>query len=417
MFKKSLSYFFLSRLILSQRSASLIRRISLLSFLAIVISTSSFFIVLFVMNGMNQNIKNRVLSVDPHLTIFTSPQSSSNTQVDIPEADLLNQIDFTSYDLIIRTIDGHFKGVEALGYTTRGLDFWYKQLLEIKDKKKNDLYNNLVNDLDDGQLALMQNEVAIGIDMARSLGLLEGDIVTLIPVESLLMSSLETPIFEKVTIKKIITTDLYDLDAKLLFYNKDFSLATFRQSASRTDGYHVWLKSISNLDQVRENIHKQGFTKTQSWNEKNSDLFFALFMEKTMISLLLGLAGLISSSSILTVLALIMSQKKMDIAVIKTLGYSNQKTLKLFMSIGLWVSLTAVLMGTVIGLTVSFYLEKYPLNILPQIYYDSTIPALVDMSFVFYVLFGITTLALIGCYIPARTALKIQPAILLKSKN
>ena len=198
-----------------------------------------------------------------------------------------------------------------------------QQLLEIKDKKKD---TSMQDYLDDGQLALAKNEVAIGIDLARSLGLLEGDIVTLIPVESLLMSSLETPIFEKVTIKKIITTDLYDLDAKLLFYNKEFSLTSFGQSASKNSGHHIWLKAISDIDQVREDIAKQGFTQTQTWNEKNSDLFFALFMEKTMISLLLGLAGLISSSSILTVLALIMTQKKMDIAVIKTLGFSNQKT-------------------------------------------------------------------------------------------
>ncbi len=410
MLKNSLSYFFLSRLILSQRSASLIRKISLLSFLAIVISTSSFFIVLFVMNGMNQNIKNRVLSVDPHLTVFTNNPDKMN----INESALLSQIEFTNYDLIIRTIDGQFKGIEALGYSTRGLSFWYNQLLEIKDKKKD---TSMQDYLDDGQLALAKNEVAIGIDLARSLGLLEGDIVTLIPVESLLMSSLETPIFEKVTIKKIITTDLYDLDAKLLFYNKEFSLTSFGQSASKNSGHHIWLKAISDIDQVREDIAKQGFTQTQTWNEKNSDLFFALFMEKTMISLLLGLAGLISSSSILTVLALIMTQKKMDIAVIKTLGFSNQKTLKLFMSMGLWISLTAVFMGTAIGLAVSFYLEKYPLNILPQIYYDSTIPALVNMSFVFYVLLAIGLLAVIGCYIPARTALKIQPAILLKNKN
>ncbi len=362
------------------------------------------------MNGMNENIKNRVLSVDPHLTVFTNNADKMN----INEAILLNQIDFTNYDLIIRTIDGQFKGIEALGYTTKGLSFWYNQLLEIKDKKKD---TSMQDYLDDGQLALAKNEVAIGIDLARSLGLLEGDIVTLIPVESLLMSSLETPIFEKVTIKKIITTDLYDLDAKLLFYNKEFSLASFGQSASRSNGHHIWLKSISDLEQIREDVAENGFTQTQTWNEKNSDLFFALFMEKTMISLLLGLAGLISSSSILTVLALIMSQKKMDIAVIKTLGFSNQKTLKLFMSMGLWISLTAVFMGTAIGLAVSFYLEKYPLNILPQIYYDSTIPALVNMSFVFYVLLATGILAVVGCYIPARTALKIQPAILLKNKN
>lgn len=372
------------------------------------------------MNGMNQNIKNRVLSVDPHLTVYANnaveakTKELKNKEVKIEASLLLNQINFTNYDLIIRTIDGQFKGVEALGYTTEGLHFWYNQLLDIKDKKNE---NSMQDYLDDGQLALAKNEVAVGIDLARSLGLLEGDIVTLIPVESLLMSSLETPVFEKVTIRKIIATDLYDLDAKLLFFNKEFSLSSFIESASRSHGYHVWLKSITDLDQVRDDVIKQGFTQTQTWNEKNSDLFFALFMEKTMISLLLGLAGLISSSSILTVLALIMSQKKMDIAVIKTLGFSNQKTLKLFMSMGLWISLTAVFIGTAIGLGVSFYLEKYPLNILPQIYYDSTIPALVNMNFVFYVLVAISALAVVGCYIPARTALKIQPAILLKNKN
>ena len=147
------------------------------------------------------------------------------------------------------------------------------------------------------------------------------------------------------------------------------------------------------------------------------DLFFALLMEKTMIGVFLGLAGLIASSSILTVLALLMSQKKRDIAIIKTLGLSQKKTLWLFTRMGLWISGGALAVGALLGLGISFYLQFHPVNVLPNIYYDSSIPALVDFRFVFVVLFIAGLLAFLGSYIPARTTLKIQPAILLREKN
>lgn len=420
MFKNSLSYFFLSRLIFSKRSTSLIRRISVLSFLGISVSVALFFIVLFVMNGMNVSIKERIIQLDPTVSVtFLSSQKIEDSEKIIQS--LLEQkghaISFESYDLILRTIDGQFRGTQALGYNDKGLQQWSTQLDELKLKQqqtqKNKVYQSAV---ESENLQLGQDEIAIGVDLARSLGLLEGDVVTLIPAESLLLSSVEAPIFEKVTVKKILVTDLYDLDSKLLFFNKELSLKNLKQSPSKTAGVHIWLNQISEMDNLKKQLSASGFTQTETWEEKNSVLFSALFLEKLMIGLFLGLAGLIASSSILTVLALVLTQKSMDIAIIKTLGYSSKQTLWLFTYLGLWISLSGLFVGAFIGIGLSYYLQFFPLQILPQIYYDSSISAQVHLGFAATVMVIISGLALVGCYIPAKASLKIEPALLLKAK-
>ncbi len=384
------------------------RRISLLSFFAILISISVFLIILFVMNGMNKSIQSRIVVLDPNITATFLDQKD----LKLENNPHYHASRFDAYDLIVRTIDGQFRGSNAIGYKQSDFTYWMEKLTALR-KKNNDfaLFD------DQTPTELNSGEIAIGVDIARNLGLLEGDQVTLIPIETLLLSQTERPLFEKVVVKKIITSDLPDIDSNAIFFNRDLSLKSFRTSLSKVDGYHLWLDDQSLLDPTIENLKLQPFKNVESWKEKNSSLFFALFMEKTMIGIFLGLAGLIASTSILTVLALIMSQKQSDIAIIKTLGLSNRKTLLLFTQMGLWISLSAIVCGTILGLSISYYLEKNPLQVLPHIYYDASIPAFVDLRFAGVVFVVSIILAFLGCYFPSRSTLSIQPAILLKQKN
>jgi len=407
--KDSLSLYFIQKLILSPRSGALVKRITILSFIAISLSLTAFLIVLFVMNGMNLNIKKRIMALEPHLVTLNESKDDDMIEKIIPSQ---SSQTYEAFDLILRTIDGQFRGAQAVGYTEKGLQQWMERL-SVLEKKEGEVQSY---DLDADSFSLEQNEVALGVDLARSLGILEGDEITLIPPETLLLSSLETPLFQKVIVKRILVTDLYDLDSKLILFNSQKSLAMFSKTLSRKRGTHLWFSSISDAEYAEEKLLKVG-VKSETWQEKNSDLFFALMMEKTMIGIFLGLAGLIASSSILTVLALLMSQKKRDIAIIKTLGLSQQKTLWLFTKIGLWISGSAIALGIVIGLCVSTYLQFFPVNILPNIYYDSSIPALVDFGFVFIVIIVSGGLAFLGSYFPAKATLEIQPALLLRQKN
>lgn len=381
------------------------RRISFLSFFAVLLSVMFFLIVLFVMNGMNKNIQTRIMALDPNITAVFK---DSNADFLLADSKDYHQLRFDLYDLIIRTVDGQFRGVNAIGYNQEGFNYWNDKLLSLRKK---DPYEN------DFESTLGENQIAVGIDIARALGLLEGDEVTLIPIETLLLSQMERPLFEKVKVQKIVASDLPDIDSQNIFFNRELTLKSFNKSLSKVSGYHLWLRSDAYLNSIVEKLKVHEFKSVETWKEKNSSLFFALFMEKTMIGIFLGLAGLIASSSVLTVLALIMSQKQSDIAIIKTLGLSEKKTLILFMKMGLWISLSAVTVGTLLGTGISYYIEKNPLHVLPHIYYDASIPAYVDLNFVGIVILVSGALALIGCYLPAKSTLNIQPAILLKQKN
>lgn len=406
----SLSYFFLKKLVLSNRSGALVRRITILSFAVISLSLMVFFIVLFVMNGMNKNIKTRIMKLEPHLTTINSAQQDSEVQKHSVNSE---SIKYQTLDLILRTIDGQFRGAEAVGYTAEGLSLWAERLKQIKSIASHDIY---FSEFDLVDLKLQENEVAVGVDLARSLGLLEGDELTLIPPETLLLSALETPVFQKVTVKRILSMDLYDLDSKLLLFNSEKSLKVLAKTLSRKTGFHIWFNKVERADEVKRSLATKSIV-SETWQEKNSDLFFALKLEKLMIGVFLGLAGLIASSSVLTVLALLMSQKKRDIAIIKTLGLSQKRTLRLFTKIGLWISGGAIALGSVLGIGISLYIQYNPVNILPNIYYDSSIPASVEYSFVVVVLIISGLLAFLGSYFPAKATLKIQPAILLRQKN
>lgn len=299
--KSSLSLYFLQKLILSSRSGALVRRITVLAFIAISISIMAFFIILFVMNGMNLNIKKRIMALEPHLVTTNLAKDDEAVQLTVPDQVV---VPYQSFDLILRTIDGQFRGSQAIGYNAQGLTIWSERLRALKTKDAKAPHENPYDALNLGE-----NEVAIGVDLARSLGLLEGDEVTLVPPETLLLSSLETPLFQKVTVKRIVTTDLFDLDSKLILFSSDVSLGLFSKTLSRKRGFHIWFDSVGDAEVTKVALIEKGIA-AETWQEKNSDLFFALLMEKTMIGVFLGLAGLIASSSILTVLALLMSQKK-----------------------------------------------------------------------------------------------------------
>lgn len=409
--RQTLSFLFLKKLVLSNRSGALVRRITILSFVAITLSLTAFFTVLFVMNGMNRNIKSRIMALEPHLVTRNSINQNGLVLSLLPRD--AQALSYQSFDLILRSVDGQFRGSEAIGYDSEGLSQWMQQLRQTRQKSSR---NSEEMAYDAADLRLDENEVAIGVDLARTLGVLEGDELTLIPPETLLLSSLETPVFQKVTVRRILVTDLYDLDSKLVLFNNEKTLQSFAKTLSRHTGFHIWLSSVDQADSIKA-LLKEKNIESETWQEKNSDLFFALKMEKLMIGTFLGLAGLIASSSILTVLALLMSQKKQDIAIIKTLGLSQRRTLWLFTKIGLWISVGGVVLGTLLGVGISLYLQFNPVNILPNIYYDSSIPSQVNFLFVAIVVFVAGVLAFLGSYLPARMTLRIQPALLLRQKN
>jgi lipoprotein-releasing system permease protein len=427
--------FLFKKLILSNRAGNLVRRISRLSMISIGVSTFAFLLIIFIMNGMNQSIESRVISLEAHLTIVPKDRAVHKDLESNPIVTEIKKLGaeryslFDTQDVIIRTMEGQFRGAIAQGFVRKSFENLNQKIKEQNEKhiKKSTSLSSDTQMWEEMDIP-ESNEIMIGVDLARSLGVFEGDYLMVLPPESLVLAMGEVPVFEKVKIKKILSTNLADLDSQYIFYMRDLTLSSLRNSLSRQVGLEVWLKDAMDAGHFQSRLqdwvddHKGDGTKSidwniQTWMDRNSALFYALKLEKFMIGLFLGLAGLIASFSILTVLALLISQKKRDIAMLRTLGLSQKTAIRYFIQIGVSLSLVGVSVGAMLGLVVGYLLEWYPINILPDIYYDSTIPAKVNLFLFFTVIFVTTLIAFLGSYLPTKAIEKISPAEVLRMKN
>ncbi len=426
--------FLFKKLVLSKRAGNLVRRISRLSMVSIGVSTFAFLLIIFIMNGMNQSIESRVISLEAHLTILPKSRVSIKEIEADPLVTKIKELPierfsyFDTQDVIVRTMDGQFKGAIAQGFVRKSFENLNQKIKEQNEKHLKHNFGTeppMWQEMDIPEA----NEILIGVDLARSLGVFEGDYMMVLPPESLLLASGESPVFEKVKIKKILSTNLADLDSQYVFYMRDLTLASLKNSLSRQVGIEIWLKDAMTAGAYQETLNdwladnkidgKKGINgwSIQTWMDRNSALFYALKLEKFMIGLFLGLAGLIASFSILTVLALLISQKKRDIAMLRTLGLSQKMAVRYFIQIGVSLSFVGVSIGSVLGLIVGYGLERYPVNILPDIYYDSTIPARVSLFLFFSVVAVSLLVAFLGSYLPTKSIEKISPAEVLRMKN
>jgi lipoprotein-releasing system permease protein len=408
---------FFSHFIFSKRAGALVKRLAWLSVGAIILSVTAFLVVIFVMNGMNASIHKRILSLEPHLYVTVNGINKGSLLELHPVYQRLRENTenksyvYESQDVIVRTLDGQFHGAIARGVSKESLQFMISEIRKLDVKKgrdNSDLWT--VEDLPG------KGEVVLGVDLARNLGVFEGDYLTIVPPEGLLLPPGESPKFEKVRVSKIISTNLSDLDSQFVFYQRGQTLNSLA-GASRKVGIEVWTPDGKNLDELKKEVEKFSDVLAETWMDRNSVLFFALKLEKIVMGSFLALAGLIASSSILSVLALLMSQKRRDIAILKTLGLSNKKTIVIFTQMGLLLASIGLVPGVILGTAISYYLQKHPINVLPDIYYDSQVPALVDPWLVVGVLIVGFLVCLLGAWYPARTSIEIEPAMALRVKN
>jgi lipoprotein-releasing system permease protein len=407
---------FFRRYLFSARAGALVKRISWLTVIGLTISVSSLIVVISVMTALNHSIQKRTLAVEPHLTIEV-PGVRSGALLEIhplvmkikSEPDVKTQV-YEHQDVILRTNEGHFRGGVARGLTQESLQRMMQEMhrLDAVVQRKGAPFVPEI---------LGPGEVFLGSDLAISLGVFEGDHLMVVPPEALLLPPGEAPKFEKVIIKKIISTSLSDVDSQSLFYIRDLSLLRLQNSDSRFLGVEVWIPDPHQAEDYKLSLNSFPEANVKTWQERNSSLFLALRLEKTMITLFLGVAALIASFSMISVVILLISQKRQEIAILRTIGFSKKGVRNLFWQIGLTLSLLGLGAGLLIGSSISFYIEKNPLNVLPDVYYDSQIPAYLDGVFVLTIFIVGFLIALAGSYLSSELSEQGAPALALKAKR
>lgn len=378
--------------------------------LGVFVSVFATVLVVSIMLGFNDSIHKRTLALQPHFEVIQnglSREDRANQQQQL-HAELATRFPMQIYsaesqDVLIRTIDGLFSGAQATGVETNEWSWIWNH---VKEK------NGTLADYE-----LRAGEIAIGMDLARELAIYEGDDVVLIPPDQVISFGLEQPVYEKVKVGKILRTDVPEVDAKAIYYDSVLSLQRFRKQESINHFLSIRIDKNSDFDKVAALLKKDQLN-VSTWKDKNKALLFALNMEKMAMGGFLFFTVMIASFSIFTVLSLLISQKKKDIGVLLTIGYSRKQVTRVFTQMGLLLSVVGSVLGAVAAVFVGTVLKNYGLLNLPaDIYYDHEVPIRMDAYLIVAVVLISVCLAYLGSWIPSRWSTNEDVVELLRDRT
>ncbi|HRK08687.1 MAG TPA: ABC transporter permease [Pseudobdellovibrionaceae bacterium] len=398
---------FFQRFLLSRRAGALVRSIAWISMTGIAVGVFALITVVSVMHGFHDSIRARLLAAEPHL-VLRGADLPQLERADLESA--LAEFSAKAYpvewqDVVIRTADGVFSGAEAKGLSREAIESLMESVSEAAHRESVDVPE------------LGKGRVLLGVDLARGMGVFEGDKVTVISPEALLLPEGEAPRFERVTVDRLVMTNVADVDAKLFVYEPGQSLLGLSgEAASLSRGWEIWLQRPGLAPEAQAKLlnkwpELKGQTHwVQTWGERNSTLFQALRLEIFAIGLFLGLSTLIAGFSIVTVLLILITHKTKEIGLLMALGLSRSEVRSLFTRIGLLLTGCGVGAGSILGVAFCFWLDSRKSSILPDFYYDTTIPAHVDPLFVTLVVTLALGLGFFASWFPSRRVTDLMPA-------
>jgi lipoprotein-releasing system permease protein len=153
----------------------------------------------------------------------------------------------------------------------------------------------------------------------------------------------------------------------------------------------------------------------QDWAQMNQSLFSALWLEKMAISITIGLIVMVAALNIVASLVLMVMEKSRDIAILKTMGASSRSITLVFMAQGVLIGAAGTLAGSVLGLGLSYLLDRYKLVQIPtEVYQIAYVPFRVEPFDLAVVVVSALVICFLATIYPSRQAAKLDPAEALR---
>ena len=396
------------RQLFSKEQSQFISIVTFISTLAIALGVSSMIVVLSVMNGFEAEIEERVIRLSSHITI-QSDQPISQWQSIANELDQFSEIEhtipFVEAKGIISKTGEESTGVEILGINPADKIFFGIQLVDLSN-----------------------GELILGRGLALQLNLKAGDRVLLTVPRMSPQGKISFPDSQYFSVKKVVEFGLQRYDStQVLMHQEDASLLLGLGNA--VDGLAVELDNVyqakSMVKAIESSLKKiMGLEITVTdWSKQNQALFDAIVIEKTIMSVLLFMIVLIATFNVIVMLSMSVDDKKRDIAILKSIGFTSKDLTHIFFIQGLLSVLLGVLFGVLFGISVLMNLDSFEwiirylfgFEFLPAgLYYITSMPYILRYTDVVSICLGALTVSVVACLYPSIRASRENPAEILR---
>jgi len=388
--------------------------ISGVSMLGIALGVAALIIVLSVMNGFQKEVRDRMLGVVSHIEILAIngaalPDLAGTLAQVRANPEVLGAAPFIATQALLA------RGEDMKGTIVRGIDPALEP--EVTDLAV-ELKNSALKRLIPGEFG-----VVLGGELARSLGVRQGDKVTLVAPSGQVTPAGVVPRLKQMTVVGTFDSGHYEYDSALVLIHVDDAARIFRLEGPT--GVRVRLKDLHQAREVAAQLATTltGDVLVRDWTRQNRTWFAAVQMEKRMMFIILTLIVAVAAFNLVSTLVMTVTDKRADIAILRTLGASPRSIMGIFVVQGAMVGVIGTLAGLALGLGVAFNIDVivpaleqlFQASFLPKdIYLISRMPSEPQQSDILPITIISLVLAFLATLYPSWRASRVNPAEALR---
>ena len=405
------------RYLRARRRETFISLITIISVLGVMIGVMTLNVVMAVMTGFEETLRDRLLGINAHVALVKSGDHLREYEKLLELVRQTKGVVAASpsiYGQVMLT-----SGPRVSGVVVRGVDpDKVNQVVDIERYIREGSLQSLKQQQPlqvQGRTILLPG-VIIGTRLANQLGVFLG---SPIQVVSPLGSPTAIGVIPKVrrfVVVGIFDSGMSEIDSTLVYMNlKDAQ--TFFELGDAVTNIEIRVQDVYRAQSVAQDIQRRlGFPYlTEDWSRLWPNLFSALKLEKTVYFLVLLLMVLIGAFNIISTLTMVVMEKRKDIAILQSMGATRESIRRIFLIKGCVIGVVGTLLGVFLGLAICLLIQKYRFIELPKdVFLISTVPVRIYLSNFLLVGFASLFVCLLASIYPARQAAKLDPVEIIR---
>lgn len=413
---KKVEYFVAWRYLKSKKQESFISVVGLFSLIGTALGVAALIAVMAIMSGVREEWTSKLIGAVGDINIYPKTSTAIENYQDIIDKveqnkEIVRAVPIIEKQALISSEENN-TGIQIRGITPEDL------------KKKNIIADNMVmGEIED----LSDNGIIIGSALANLLRVGPGDSVKIVSPQTNDIFIANIPRFKTCKVVGIFSSGMHDFDSSIVFINLHLAQIYFNLP-NKVNLIEITMNKADRAEILSAEIDKELKSEYSliDWKQRNSSLMEALQTERIAMFLILTLIMVVAAFNIISSLIMLVKDKTSDIAILRTMGLSRRKIMKIFFICGSSIGILGTFIGLFLGISfakniesIRLFLQKITGTTIfdPLVYFLAYLPSKVNTEDVLMIVTMSLTLSFLATIYPAYRAAKLDPATALKNKE
>lgn len=409
------------RYLRARRREAFVSLIALIAGGGVAIGVMTLCIVLAVMTGFEEDLRERILGFNPQIVVLSHGgmlrDADSTEQIVASTEGVAKAAPFVYGQAMVSSQDA-VSGAVVRGVEPDRIDDVVEVRRHVIRGTADELGDKMpVRRFIDGEIEQIEvPQVLLGFELARSLGVDVGDWINLMsPLGSATAVGM-VPRVKRYAVGGVFDSGMYDYDSSILYMSITDAQKFFKMEDA-VSGVEVRLRDLNAAREVSTAIEERlGYPYyARDWMEVNRNLFVAFKLEKFIQFVVLLLIVLVAAFNIAATLIMVVMERRKDIAILKSMGATSQAVGRIFIFKGALIGVLGTATGVIGGLVGALLLRRYQFIELPKdVFYVNTVPVRLEPENFLMVAGASILICILATLYPARQAARLAPVEVIR---